>query len=148
MRKTKQVEVQFEDGTTKSVLIKELSLGQIEALSMEAIQLPAKLQTNPNITEEIKAFFKDNLVPITTNLSFDEVKHMFPSDLEEVWLGIQEVNKSFFTLLINLNIVEWGKQVVGALIQHLVGSLVSGQSAVPSLKQDTLVPQNTDTPTP
>jgi hypothetical protein len=151
MRKQKQIEVQLDDGSTKQVLIKELSLTQIERLSMEAIGLPSKLQAEEtSIPDELKKFFQDQLLPITTNLTFDEVKKMFPSDLEEVLKGIQEVNKSFFTLLVKLDVIEWATQVALTFLHHIMGNLgkaVSGKSAVSSLKEDTLTQPSMDTPT-
>ena len=151
MRKQKQIEVQLDDGSTKQVLIKELSLTQIERLSMEAIGLPSKLQAEEtSIPDELKKFFQDQLLPITTNLTFDEVKRMFPSDLEEVLKGIQEVNKSFFTLLVKLDVIEWAKQVALTFLHHIMGNLgkvVSGKSAVSSLREGTLTQPSMDTPT-
>ena len=151
MRKQKQIEVQLDDGSTKQVLIKELSLTQIERLSMEAIGLPSKIQAEEtSIPDELKKFFQDQLLPITTNLTFDEVKRMFPSDLEEVLKGIQEVNKSFFTLLVKLDVIEWAKQVALTFLHHIMGNLgkvVSGKSAVSSLREGTLTQPSMDTPT-
>ena len=151
MRKQKQIEVQLDDGSTKQVLIKELSITQIECLTMEAIGLPSKIQAEEtSIPDELKKFFQDQLLPITTNLTFDEVKRMFPSDLEEVLKGIQEVNKSFFTLLVKLDVIEWAKQIALTFLHHIMGNLgkvVSGKSAVSSLREGTLTQPSMDTPT-
>lgn len=144
MRKTKQIEIEIDDGTKKQVVIKELSVAQIEGLvySMDLQKLSAP---ETSLTEELKSFFQNKLIPLTTNLTLDEVMKMYPSDLEEVIVGLQEVNKSFFTLMIKLNVVEWAKGVLELLGRHLLQRMVSGQSAANSLKQDTQTPPTTDT---
>ena len=146
MRKSKNVNIEFEDGVKKVVVVKELSVSQIEGL-MGQMDLKRFADPNTSLKDEITRFLGDSLIPIVSNLTLEECQKMYPSDIELVWNTIQEVNKSFFTLLVKLNIIEWLKGLLQVVGTSLISGTTSGQDAVPSLKQDISMPQSMDTPT-
>lgn len=131
MKKNKQFDVVFDDGSKKTVVIQELSVRQIEGL-VSSMDLQAFQVEGASLTEELKKLFRDKLIPIVTNLTLDEVFKMYPSDIEQVIFDIQEVNKSFFTVLAKLDIVTWAKQLLQVLGQHLLAKIVSGAPAANS----------------
>ena len=136
MRKVKRLEVVLADDTKKMVIVQELSVSQIEGLLPDIDLQKFESLDGSGIKAELQRFLGNSLIPIVSNLTLDEVRQMYPSDIEGVINAIKEVNKSFFTLMVKLNIVEWAKGILNLWGQRLVVGTASGPPVANSLKQD------------
>jgi hypothetical protein len=147
MRKTKELQIEIEDNKVLKVVVKELTYRQLLNLteSFEIMKVLGDLKTLPG---EIKKFLQDTLIPICTNLTYDQVLDFPPSDVDLIISAIREVNASFFEKVVQLDPITWIKQILRQYQTRIVSTLAvnAGSSVVSSLQQDTLKPSTMDTP--
>ena len=96
---------------------KELSLGQMFNLSSSILD-PSKYP-DENLFGYLKSTFSNELIPLTTNLQLSQLADLYLSELTEIWKGIEEANKDFFTLAAKLEI----PKILGSALEALLGQV-------------------------
>jgi len=115
MRKSRKFKI---EGYEKTVEVYELSVKQVISLieddSLGDLSLPA-----------LKSLFSDKLLPLGSNLSFDELIEMCPSEIKECWEKFREVNASFFEGLNMMGLTSVISTLKSAIIKDFSSLLVS-----------------------
>jgi hypothetical protein len=117
MRVTKTFEI---EGNNKSFTIKELKVKQI-----------IRLMSEDNLDTDLEAM-KKNLsevfLPMCSNIKFEDLEDLAPSELRTIWDHFKEVNKSFFELAQKMGLEKIVNQVkVG--IQEDFSNLLANSSS-------------------
>ena len=123
MRITKTFKI---EGYDKSFTVKELKVKEIISLMSEDMLEDLSVET-------MRDRFSDVLLPMCSNIKFDDLEEMTLSELLEIWNHFKEVNKSFFELAQKMGLDEILIKMKEAIFVDF-GNLV-----VPSLKQDTQI---------
>jgi len=121
MRKQRKFKI---EGHEKSVEVYELSVRQIIGLMEDASLGDSSLPA-------LKSLFVDKLLPLGSNLSYEELVDMYPSEIKECWEKFREVNASFFDGLDTMGLTGLINTVKVAIIKDFSNLLVS------SSRQDT-----------
>ena len=120
MRKERKFKI---DGMEKSIEVYELSvrqiIGLIEEDSLGDLSLPA-----------LKSLFTDRLLPIGSNLTYEELVEMFPSEIKECWEKFREVNASFFEGIELMGLSSMMNTVKMAIIKDFSNLLVDSSRQV------------------
>jgi len=115
MRKERKFKI---EGYEKTFEVYELSVRQIINLmeddSLGDLSLPA-----------LKSLFTDKLLPVGSNLSYDELIEMNPSEIKECWNRFREVNASFFEGAELLGLTSIINTLKAAIIKDFSNLLVS-----------------------
>ena len=115
MRKERKFKI---EGHDKTIEVYELSVRQIinfmEDDSLGDLSLPA-----------LKSLFSDKLLPLGSNLSYDELVEMYPSEIKECWEKFREVNASFFEGLEVMGLTNIVNTVKQAIIKDFSNLLVN-----------------------
>ena len=120
MRKERKFKI---DGMEKSIEVYELSVRQIIGLieddSLGDLSLPA-----------LRSLFTDRLLPIGSNLTYEELVEMFPSEIKECWEKFREVNASFFEGIELMGLSSMMNTVKMAIIKDFSNLLVDSSRQV------------------
>jgi len=80
------------EGYEKPITVTELTMRQI--ISLFQFESLDKIESWSSITD----YVKNRVIPLTANLSLDELLDFAPSEIEQIWTRVKEVNKTFFGL--------------------------------------------------
>jgi hypothetical protein len=108
MRITKTFKI---EGYDKSFEVKELKVKEIIGLMAGDESVLDDLSI-----EKFKELATDKFLPIASNIEFNELEEMTPSELIEVWDHFKEVNKSFFDLAQKMGLQEMIDRIKEAII--------------------------------
>jgi hypothetical protein len=110
-------------GHNKKFRAKELTVKQIRGI-FEFDQLP-----EGDDLDTIIQHFGGTLLPLTTNLTIEELEDMRPSELKLIWEKVREVNAVFFDIANAAGIQKLAAQFKDAILADFLSSFVSSLSA-------------------
>jgi hypothetical protein len=110
-------------GHDKKFRAKELTVKQIRGI-FEFDQLP-----EGDDLDTIIQHFGGTLLPLTTNLTIEELEDMRPSELKLIWEKVREVNAVFFDIANAAGIQKLAAQFKDAILADFLSSFVSSLSA-------------------
>ena len=127
-RKIKKIEIKLDDNTTKSFIIKELTVQNIIDLSQYNSFFTDDSSENQidKIDGESKGFLDDlvsygsdieQVMEKTCDFTLQDLKQLAPSDIKKLWLGFREVNHDFLSVLEKVKILEILKKLLEKHIQ-------------------------------
>lgn len=92
MQKLKSIKIDKKD-----IIVKELSVKDI----MELFDTEENKDKNKDIsiTDQL-----NKILPKIVNVSIEDLKEMYPSDIKQIWDAVKEVNSSFFAVMTSLGV--------------------------------------------
>jgi len=117
MRLTKTFEI---EGNDKSFIIKELKVKQI-------IRLMSEDNLNTDL-EVMKQNLTNIFLPMCSNIKFEDLEDLAPSELLEIWEYFKEVNKSFFDLAQKMGLEKILNQILEGIQKDFSNLLVNSSS--------------------
>jgi len=115
MRKVKTFKIEGYDQTFE---IRELKVKEILDLFQKADTALADLNS-------FRQVFINEILERCTNIKFEDLLEMSPSEVEEIWNQFREVNKAFFDLAHKMGLTELLEQIQKAIIKDLSQLFVS-----------------------
>jgi len=114
MRKERKFKI---EGIDKSIVVYELTVKQIISLIEEDVLGDLSLSA-------MQTMFADRLLPISINLTWEELLEMAPSEIEQCWDIFREVNASFFVGVKMMGLTSVMNTVKEAIINDFSNTLV------------------------
>lgn len=125
MRKTNTFEI---EGYDKKFTVKELTVKEIIGLIQDDV-----LQIGTDIAS-LQTLFADRILPLCSNAKLDDLIEMAPSEVQQFWDKLADVNSVFFGLARKTGLQEVLDQLKSAVIADFSRLVVS------SLNPDTSTP--------
>ena len=98
---------------------------------MELFEKFEKNQNSETETDQFKRLFND-LLPKITDLTFEEMKDLAPSELMQGWNIFKEVNADFFVIAQTIGLGETVKAMKEMFVNNLLrGFASSSEEAIP-----------------
>jgi hypothetical protein len=125
-RKTAEFTLEV-NGKTEDWTIYELRVRTI----LELFEKFEKNQNSETETDQFKRLFND-LLPKITDLTFEEMKDLAPSELMQGWNIFKEVNADFFVIAQTIGLGETVKAMKEMFVNNLLrGFASSSEEAIP-----------------
>lgn len=121
MRKTSSFKI---EGYDRNFVVNELTIRQIIDLMQDERLSEDKITLN-----DFKEYFGNTVLPSFSNITFDDLIEMAPSELKTIWEKFQEVNSVFFEVARSLGLEKILEDLRRAIIEDSLNLLA------PSLKR-------------
>ena len=99
--KQKEVEIDIDDNTIKKIILYEIR-------PYDAIQILQGIDDKQQVIDII-----EKLLVLCSNLTIDDLKTLYPSDIQKIYIAFKEINSPFVKFSSKLNLLEIGKQIIG-----------------------------------
>ena len=105
------------DGNDKSFIVKELTARQILGIFDKK-----NINVDSLTFAKIREIFGKKVLPVSSNITEEELLDLLPSDIDVIWEKFKAVNSVFFRTARQLNKVEVVEQIKTALVQDFLNA--------------------------
>ena len=105
------------DGNDKSFIVKELTARQILGIFDKK-----NINVDSLTFAKIREIFGKKVLPVSSNITEEELLDLLPSDIDVIWEEFKAVNSVFFRTARQLNKVEVVEQIKTALDQDFLNA--------------------------
>lgn len=119
-RLTKTFEI---EGYDKTFMVRELKIEEILSLMNTDLLNDVTLET-------LEKLFDETFLPLCSNVTFEEIKKMTPTEAKKIWDEFSEVNASFFVLVKKAGMEKVLNQMMDAIIVDFGKLAVASSSQV------------------
>lgn len=129
MRRSKPIEIELDNSTKKTFVVKELTVQELIDLTQNnklfGGAAKTKEEEGESIMEELFNFKESvaEVMKVSCDFSIDDVKGLAPGDIEELYKGWREVNQTFLSLLEKTGVLQAFQKILEKGISDFLKTL-------------------------